>query len=144
MLDAPVIGNDAITAHGLYTGALVEARDHSTTIWTGLATGKDNWMHISSPITASSAITVVQSFCHHSPSLTPVPSTSKLAAPIVLGPICPNNHFAKIRGTVINAVVVPMRNGSIVGYGVAGASFIVGHLTQCGDSGAQPQQGHYE
>jgi hypothetical protein len=137
-LDAPVIGNDAITAHGLYTGALLDARDHSTAIGSGLATGKDNWMHIGSLITASSSITVVQSLCHHSPPSTPVPPTDKLPAPIVLGPICPKDHFAKIRGTVINAVVVLMRNSSIVGYGGAGPgditlAFAVPNVAATGD-----------
>jgi outer membrane protein assembly factor BamB len=119
-LDPPVLGNDAVTAHGLYTGALLEVFDHATPDGSGYATGANNWTGLNSPIGGGSLISARQSLCHHSPPSKPQPPVKTLPAPIVLAPICPKQHFAKIRGTVIDANVVLFRNGAIAGYGGAG------------------------
>ena len=119
-LDPPVVGNDAVTAHGLHTGALLEVFDGPTLVGSGYATGSTNWIPLGSPITTTSSITAGQSLCSQSPHSTPVPPITTLPAPIVLGPICPKAHFATVRGTTINAIVVLMRNGQLIGYGGAG------------------------
>src|SRR5712692_2283351 len=121
MLDPPVLGNDAVTAHGLYTGALLEVFDGATPVGSGYATGSDNWQSLSTPVSAGSTIIARQSLCHHSAPSKPVAPVKTLPAPVVLAPICPKDHFAKIRGTTINAAVVLFRNGSIIGYGGAAA-----------------------
>jgi hypothetical protein len=118
-LDPPVVGNDAVTAHGLYTGALLEIFDGATPIGSGYATGSTNWVALAGPLTATSSITARQSLCGHSPPSKPVRPVTTLPAPIVLGPICPKAHVATVRGTTINAIVVLMRNGQIIGYGGA-------------------------
>jgi hypothetical protein len=118
-LDPPVLGNDAVTAHGLYTGALLEIFDHVTPDGSGYATGANNWAGLNSPVGGGSLISARQSLCHHSPPSKPQPPVKTLPAPVVLPPICPKQHAAKIRGTVINANVVLFRNGTIAGYGGA-------------------------
>lgn len=120
LLDTPVVGNDAVTAHGLYAGALLSVFDDTTAIGSGYATGTANWLSLSTRISASAQkIVARQSLCTSSPPSTPVPPATTLPAPVVLGPICPGEHIARIRGTTINANVVLMRNGLIAGYGGA-------------------------
>ncbi|HTD35667.1 MAG TPA: hypothetical protein VK665_18600 [Candidatus Elarobacter sp.] len=119
-LDPPVLGNDAVTAHGLYTGALLEVFDNAVADGSGYATGATNWQGLTAPVGAGSMISARQSLCHHGPVSKPQPPVKKLPAPIVLAPICPKDHRAVVRGTTINANVVLFRNGAIVGYGGAG------------------------
>jgi hypothetical protein len=120
VLDPPVLGNDAVTAHGLYTGALLEVFDHAVPDGSGYATGANNWAGLSAPVAAGALISARQSLCHHSPRSTPQPPVKTLAAPVVVAPICPKAHAAKVRGTTIDANVVLFDNGAIVGYGGAG------------------------
>jgi len=119
-LDPPVLGNDAVTAHALYTGALLEVFDNAMPDGSGYATGANNWQGLNSPVGAGSMISARQSLCHHGPTSKPQPPVKTLPAPIVLAPICPKDHRAIVRGTTINANVVLFRNGAIVGYGGAG------------------------
>lgn len=117
-LDPPIIGNDAITAHHLYTGSLLEAKQ-STVIGTGYSTAETNWMGVAPPITATPDVTAEQRLCHHSPPSVPQTPTHNIPAPVLVGPICPGEQAAIVRNTTINATLVLLRNNAVVGYGGA-------------------------
>jgi hypothetical protein len=117
-LDQPVVGNDALTLHDLYTGALIQALDHTTAIGSGLATGSSNWMKVA-PIAATGVITATQTLCHHSPPSKPLQPTNKLPAPVLLAPICPKAPYATARNTTIDATLVLLKNGAVAGNGGA-------------------------
>lgn len=119
VLETPIVGNDAITAHGLYTGALLQAFDHTTSIGSGLATGDANWMHVAPPISATASISAEQTLCHHSPQSPPQTPTNRIPPPQLLGPICPRQSAAFVRDSTIDATLVLLKNGVIVGYGGA-------------------------
>jgi hypothetical protein len=117
-LDTPIIGNDAVTLHELYTGADVQTFDHANVIGSGFATGSDNWMRVA-PIAATASISAQQSLCSagpHSPAQTP---SDSIPPPLLLGPICPAQSIVKVRNTTIDATLVLLKNGVVVGNGGA-------------------------
>lgn len=120
-LDPPVVGNDVATMRKLYVGADVAVSDETThsTVGGGLATGDANYTHVAPVVQAGHKYAAFQKLCTRSPKSPPVPSTSILAAPVLLSPICADAQFVTIRNTVINAVVVLLRNGAIIGIGGA-------------------------
>ena len=117
-LDPPIIGNDAITAHQLDTGSLLEAFQ-GPAIGSGFSTGETNWMHVAPPIAASPGVISQQTLCHHSPKSPPVTPTKNIPAPTLVGPICPGQSSATVRNTTINATLVLLKNGVVIGYGGA-------------------------
>jgi len=116
-LDNPIIGNDAITAHGLYTGSLLQAFQPGP-IGPGLSTSESNFIHVAPPI-AASPVTAEQDLCHHSPRTPPQNPTNGIPSPTLVGPICPNQSAAIVRNSTINATLVLLKNGAVVGYGGA-------------------------
>lgn len=117
-LDAPVIGNDAITAHGLFTGSLLQAFQPGL-IGSGDSTADSNWMHVTPSIKASPGVTAEQTLCHHSPKSPPVTPTNHIPPPTLVGPICPGQAAAFVRDTTINATLVLLQNNVVIGYGGA-------------------------
>jgi hypothetical protein len=117
-LDPPIVGNDALTMHGLYTGASVQAFDATSPIGSGLATGSDNWMPVST-IASTASISAQQALCTTSSSSTPQTPVSAIAPPVLLGPICPDQSIVKVRNTTIDATLVLLNNGVVVGNGGA-------------------------
>ena len=117
-LDTPIIGNDAITAHGLYIGSLLRAFQPGP-IGSGFSTADANFMHVAPPIAASPGVSAEQDLCHHSPPTPPQTPTNQIPPPTLVGPICPNQHAAFVRNTTINATLVLLKNGAVVGYGGA-------------------------
>jgi hypothetical protein len=121
-LDPPIVNNDAITAHGLFTGALVEAFDtlSAPPLGSGYATAESNWMHIAPPVKPlPHEIWAQQTLCHRSPKSKPTPPTETIPEPLLLGPICPRQSAAFVRNSTINATLVLLKNGMVVGYGGA-------------------------
>jgi hypothetical protein len=119
VLDAPIVNNDTVTAHDLYTGALLQIFDHANPVGGGLATGSDNYTSISPAVSASSIITANQKLCHQSPTSTPIPPTTTIPPPQLLGPICTGQAAAYVAATTINATLVLLKNGTVAGYGGA-------------------------
>jgi hypothetical protein len=117
-LDPPIIGNDAITAHGLYNGSLLQAFQ-SASIGSGFSTAETNFMHVAPPIAASPGVTAEQRLCHHSPQSPPQTPTNHIPRPTLLAPICRNEAAAIVRNTTINATLVLLKNNAVVGYGGA-------------------------
>jgi hypothetical protein len=117
-LDKPIIGNDAITAHGLFTGSVLQAFQPGV-IGSGTSTAETNWMHVAPPIKASPDATAEQALCHHSPKSPPVTPTNNIPRPTLIGPICPGQAAAFVRDTTIDATLVLLQNNAIVGYGGA-------------------------
>jgi len=116
-LDTPIIGNDAITAHGLYIGSLLQAFQPGP-IGSGFSTAETNWMGVAK-IKAAPGVTAEQSLCHHSPKSPPVIPTNKIPPPVLVGPICPHQPAAIMRNTTIDATLVLLKNGAVAGYGGA-------------------------
>ena len=119
-LDPPVVGNDTITAHGLLTGSEVKAFDHATGIGSGYSTGATNWMSVSPNISAAASISVMQALCSESAHSPPATAVSHLDPPKLVGPICPGQHAVTVRESTMNATLVLVKNGAVVGYGGAG------------------------
>jgi len=118
-LDAPIVGNDALTLHGLYTGANIQAFDQGTTqIGAGFATGSDNWMRVTT-ITTGQSITAQQSLCTSSVTTPPQTPVNTIPAPVLLEPICPAQAAVSVRNTTIDATLVLLKNGVVVGNGGA-------------------------
>jgi hypothetical protein len=117
-LDPPIVGNDAVTAHKLFTGSVLRAFQPGQ-IGSGLATGADNWMSVAPPIKSTPGVTAEQDLCTHSPRSPPVTPVKKLPPPILVGPICPGAHAAMVEDTTIDATLVLLKNGAVVGYGGA-------------------------
>jgi hypothetical protein len=115
--DTPIIGNDAITAHGLYIGSLLKAFQPGP-IGSGLSTAESNWMGIAT-IKSAPGVTMEQDLCTPSPMSPPVNPTNSIPAPILVGPICPGSPAAIVRNTTINAILVLLKNNVVVGYGGA-------------------------
>lgn len=116
-LDTPIVGNDAITAHGLYVGSLLQAFQPGV-IGSGYSTAETNWMSVAT-IKASPAVTAEQDLCAKGPKTPPYTPTKNIPAPTLVGPICPGQAAAIVRGTTINATLVLLKNGAVVGYGGA-------------------------
>jgi hypothetical protein len=121
VVDKPVVGTDVVTLHNLLVGAEVEIKNGPATIGSGLATARDNWARVSSPIPAGTAvsITATQKLCSPSQPSDPVHPTESLPAPHLGAPICEGSRFVTVDGTVLNANVVLLRAGHIIGYGGA-------------------------
>jgi len=116
--DTPIIGNDTITAHGLYIGSLFQAFQPGS-IGSALSTATSNWMEVAT-IKAAPGVTMGQDLCTPSKHSPPVTPTNDIPAPTLVGPICPGQPGAIVRNTTINATLVLMKGGSVVGYGGAG------------------------
>ncbi|HEY6292890.1 MAG TPA: hypothetical protein VI455_15175, partial [Terriglobia bacterium] len=116
-LDTPIIGNDAITAHGLYIGSLLQAFQPGP-IGSGYSTAETNWMEVAT-IKSAPAVTAEQDLCSKGPKTPPYTPTNNIPAPTLVGPICPGQAAAIVRNSTINATLVLLKNGSVVGYGGA-------------------------
>jgi hypothetical protein len=119
-LDPPVVGNDTITAHHLLTGSEVKAFDHAVGIGAGYATGETNWMSVAPNISATSSISAEQVLCGASGQSPPETPVSRLNPPKLVAPICPGQHAVTVRDSTMNATLVLLKNGVVVGYGGAG------------------------
>jgi hypothetical protein len=118
--DTPVVGNDAITAHGLYVGSDLRAFEPApTVIGSGYSTAADNWMHVSPSIKSSPAVSAEQDLCSHGSMSPPVTPTTTIPPPTLVGPICPGQPAAIVRDSAINATLVLVKSGATVGYGGA-------------------------
>lgn len=125
-VDPTIVGNNTVTLHGLFVGAEIEIRNHGSVILSGwLANAADNWFPVNPPIPPNPSIQASQKLCTSSPLSPPQTQTTSLHAPIILPPVCPGSQEVTIRGTQINASVVLLRNGVIVGYGGAVAGDLV-------------------
>ena len=118
-LDTPIVGNDTITAGGLYNGSVLQAFDHTTSIGTGVSTASTNWMPVAPPIAASSVISAKQTLCTSSAETQPQKPTTSIPAPVLVGPICAGSAAAIVRNSTINATLVLLENNVVVGYGGA-------------------------
>jgi hypothetical protein len=112
-------GNDAVTLTGLFVGAKITVYDKGTIVASDqYATGGANLCPINAPLSSGSVITATQELCGNvSVPSDPARPTAELPALEVLDPICAGSQFVVIRHSVVNANVVVLRNGSVVGYG---------------------------
>ncbi len=124
VLVPPIVGNDTVTVNDLYTGALIQARNAAATPPTplggGYATGSSNWLQLPAPITAAENVQPFESLCAGDDAEgSPQKPVSVIAAPVLLGPICPGQTAAMVSNSVLNATLVLRKNGVVVGYGGA-------------------------
>jgi hypothetical protein len=116
-----IVDNDAVLLTGLLVGAQVEVDEAGNPIGGGAANADADWCPVSPPLQATSSVTATQQLCGHvSPPSQPETPKSDLGAPVVLAPICASARFVVVRGTIINAVVVILRNGTPASNGGAG------------------------
>lgn len=117
--DTVVIGNDSVTANGLYVGALVTVFNGGAVVGSGFATAGRNWVPLAAPIEATWSVTVAQELCGTRSSSDPATPSNKLRSPEIVGPVCDTDTTVRIRGSILNATVILLRNGSVAG--LAGA-----------------------
>jgi hypothetical protein len=117
--DTPIVGNDAVTVHGLYIGSLLDVFQGGT-IGSGFSTAASNWFSVAT-IKASPGVTVQQDLCAKGPISPPITPTTNIPVPTLVGPICPGQPGAIVRNTTINAFLVLRKNNVTVGYGGAGS-----------------------
>jgi hypothetical protein len=120
-LDPPVVGNDAVTNHGLFTGAVITIKQ-GPQIGDGDATAQTNWTPVSPDIAAdppAPQVTSTQELCTTSPPSAPQTPVTQLPPPTLIAPICVNQQAAIVTNSTINAKLVLLKNGVIVGYGGA-------------------------
>ena len=120
----PVVGNDTLTVDSVYTGADLAAVNIAVnppaSLGGGFATSPNVWMELAQPLTATEDITVAEKLCSNDTAKsTPEKPVATLTPPVLLGPICPDQTDVKVSGTTLNATLVLLKNGSIVGYGGA-------------------------
>ena len=118
VVEAPPVGADAVTLHGLLTGSLVDVSESGGVIGSGLATGDRNYVPVH-PVT-SAPVTATQKLCNQSGPSDPVTPTTTLSTPILLTPVCEGTHYVIVRGAYVNSILVLFRNGIIAG--MAGAT----------------------
>ena len=114
-----VVGNDSVTINGLYVGALVTVFNGGTVIGSGFANGARNWVPLALPIEATWSVTATQELCGTSESSDPVTPSTELRAPKIVGPVCDTDTTVRVRGSILNATVLLLRDGDVAG--VAGA-----------------------
>jgi hypothetical protein len=120
LLDPFLVGNDALTAHHLLTGSFVQFFQ-GPVIAQGHSTGETNTAHVSPRLAAPPpSPTVTQALCPGiPPSSSPPSQVTRLSPPMLVSPICTGNRWAVVADTTINAALVLLKNGAIVGYGGA-------------------------
>jgi hypothetical protein len=115
-----IVGNDTVTLDKLLTGAIVQVFNGSTLLGgPGAATGDDNWLKLTSPLTAAMTVRPVQTLCQSSTGKKTWPTTKSIPPPVLLGPICPAQGAAFVRDSTINAALVLLIGGVPAGYGGA-------------------------
>jgi len=119
VVDPPVIGNDTITLQKLLTGSTVTVSSGSSTLATGFATSATNFVPVTPDITHSDSIVAQQKLCDVVASSPPATPVAQLPAPKLIGPICPGQAAAIVANSTLNANLVLLKNGAVVGYGGA-------------------------
>ena len=117
------IGSNSVTLKGLYTGAAVQLFNGSlSTPLNGVsyATGAENYFLLSAPLTTADHILPQQTLCQPSTGSRTWPTTSTIPRPVLLGPICPGSGSVTVAKSTVNAALVLLLNGSVVGYGGSG------------------------
>jgi hypothetical protein len=117
----PVVGDNAVTMSGLFTGSYVQVFQGSA-IGSGFSTGGTNWAEVNPDVAKSppaAQVTAQQSLCTPSVVSTGQTPLSKLTPPQLVSPICPRARSAIVAESTINATLVLLKNGITVGYGGA-------------------------
>jgi hypothetical protein len=117
-MDTPIVGNDAITAHGLYIGSLLQVSQPSL-IGSGFSTASSNFMHVSPILPPPPGVRVEQDLCSKGPKSPPLNPTTQIPPPVLMGPICPGQPGVTVGNSTIDATLVLLKNGAVVGYGGA-------------------------
>ncbi len=117
-----IVGNNTVTLNGLFTGAAIQIfNGNLSTPLSGVsfATGSDNWVGLNAPLTASDKVLPQQTLCHPSTGTHITTPTNTIPKPVLVGPICPNSATVTVRNSTVNAALVLLLNGKVVGYGGA-------------------------
>jgi hypothetical protein len=120
-LEPPVIGDDTVTLTNLFTGSSVQVFQ-GPVIGSGYSTGATNWAGVSPSVAKSppaAQVTAQQALCTPSVVSTGQTPVSQLTLPQLVSPICPDAKSGIVADTTINATLVLLKNGAIVGYGGA-------------------------
>lgn len=118
-----IVGNNAVTLGGLFTGAMVQLFNGSLSSplnTPSAATTSTNYFLLSAPLTASTQVLPQQTLCQPSTGNKKWPTTKSIPLPTLVGPICPASSSVTVRNSTVNAALVLLLNGSPAGYGGAG------------------------
>ena len=128
VVQRPIVHNDAVALDNLYTGALVQVNDGTTPDATILATGSSNSASLAHPVTAMSDIRANQTLCKLCGESAPITPTTEIPAPILVGPICPEQPAALVQNSTVNATLVLLKGTTVIGYGGAAAGEVPVYL----------------
>jgi tyrosinase len=121
-VESAVVGSQAVTLDGLFTGAIVQMfNDGTVTPLNGpsAATGASNYFLLPAPLTKTTEIMPQQTLCQTSTGKTQTPPSSTIPPPVLLGPICAAASSVTVRSSTVSAALVLLLNGSPAGYGGA-------------------------
>jgi len=120
-LQPPVVGNNAVTMTNLFTGSSVQVFQ-GPLIGSGYSTSGTNWAGVNPDVAKSppaAQVTAQQALCTPSVMSSGQTPVSQLTPPQLVAPICPGARNGIVADTTINATLVLLKNGVIVGYGGA-------------------------
>jgi tyrosinase len=121
-IGSAVVGSDAVTLDGLFTGAIVQMFSDSTTTplnGPSAATGASNYFLLPAPLTKTTVIMPQQTLCQPSTGKTETKTSTTIPQPVLLGPICSGADSVTVRNSTVNAALVLLLNGATAGYGGA-------------------------
>ena len=114
-----IVGNDTVTLSRLIPGAEVRVWDDGNYLSGGIAVNNSHWVPLPAPIDASWRVHATQELCGTDASSNPVEPSNFLPAPWIVGPVCASARTVRIGGTILNATVVLLKNGNVIGMGGA-------------------------
>jgi Common central domain of tyrosinase/Polyphenol oxidase middle domain len=120
-VESAIIGDNAITLDGLFTGAIVQIFDDGTGVplnGTSAATGATNYFLLPTPLSAAK-VNPQQTLCQPDTGKKQTTTTTSIPRPVLLGPICQGDSAVTVRKSTVNAALVLLLNTSIAGYGGA-------------------------
>ena len=119
----PIVGNDTLTVDGVYTGADIEAANIAVNpaadLGGGFSTSGNVWMELAQPLTASEDIVVTETLWQRHGQVAAGKARHEAEPAGRARPDLPGPADVKVADTTLNATLVLLKNGAVVGYGGA-------------------------
>ncbi len=129
-VDTVIVGNNSVTLDELYVGAKVEIFDKGLLIGSGYANATTNWVPLSTTIKSDSEITATQTLCETSPKTPVIEPKNELPKLEIIGPICDDDNFVRIENDILNATILILQEGNVIGIAGAKEGESIIHLGQ--------------
>ena len=134
-LDKPIVGNDVVQLHKLYVGAAVKVTDSTAvgapSLAGGLANADDDWAPLhpaAHAVPPGPEYHAWQDLCTSSGPGPGVGTTTDVATPVLVSPICPKSATITVRRATLNAILGLFKEGDpspLIFFGAAPGEFEV-------------------